>query len=121
MALPHDDHGRTTNTKTSGPTHRPPGRSPATVRTTADLYFLEHRAKLIDIAAFFDRIDRAADAPAADFRISALREACRILLDDQPGRAARVLDALSDHSTQPIESAAGMKGAYGAPAPDGEA
>lgn len=94
------------------------GRSPATVRTIADLYFLEHRAKLIDLAAFLDRVDRAADAPAHDFRVEALRHACRILLEDTPNRAARVLDALSDHSVEPIASAAGMKGAHGAPLPE---
>ena len=80
-----------------------------------DLYFFEHRAKLIDIAAFLDRLDRAP-APAGaeeDFRTDALRKAIDILRDGRPERARRVLELLSDHSSQPIERAP-MKGALGA-------
>lgn len=82
-----------------------------------DAYFMEHRAKIIDIAAFLDRYDRAADGPAPDdedFRMKAFRAALALLIDGQPDRAARVLDSLSDPSTDPIPSAAGMKGADGA-------
>ncbi len=78
-----------------------------------DLYFLEHRAKLLDIAAFLDRVERAAPA-ADDFRMTALRRAGAILLDDRPEKARRVLEAFSDHTTEPIPSAANMKGAHGA-------
>ena len=38
-----------------------------------DLYFLEARAKLIDVAAFMDRVDRGEGE--ADFRYDALRAA----------------------------------------------
>ena len=78
-----------------------------------DLYFLEHRAKLLDIAAFLDRVERTAPA-AEDFRVTALRSASAILLDDQPEKVRRVLEAFSDHTTEPIPSAANMKGAHGA-------
>ncbi len=78
-----------------------------------DLYFLEHRAKLLDIAAFLDRVERAAPV-ADDFRMTALRRASAILLDDQPEKARRVLEAFSDHTTEPIPSADNMKGANGA-------
>ncbi len=78
-----------------------------------DLYFLEHRAKLLDIAAFLDRVERAAPA-ADDFRMTALRRAGAILLDEQPEKARRVLEAFSDHTTGPIPSADNMKGAHGA-------
>ena len=37
-------------------------------------YFLEHRAKLIDIAAFLDRVERAG-GDCNDFRIKAMHEA----------------------------------------------
>ena len=97
---------------------------PLTRRQVIDAYFLEHRAKALDIAAFLDRVDRArpgADAADGDgdddFRLDALRRALRILLEEEPGRAARLLDVLSDHTTEPIASAAGMKGAHGAPPP----
>ena len=82
-----------------------------------DRYFLEHRAKLIDIAAFLDRVDRAAPRGAGeDFRLAAFREALQILSGNDAGRARRVLELLSDPSTEPI-ARAGMKGASGAPTP----
>lgn len=82
-----------------------------------DLYFMEHRAKVIDIAAFLDRIERTADESAGapeDFRLKALREAIAVLIDGQGDRAKRVLETLSDPTMEPLESAAGMKGAAGA-------
>ncbi len=83
------------------------------------LYFMEHRAKVIDIAAFIDRLDRSADDldGRRDFRVDALEDALRILIDGHPNRARRVLELFSDHSTEPIASAAGMKGALGANPP----
>jgi len=81
-----------------------------------DEYFLEHRAKLIDIAAFLDRVDRArGDDRGDDFRMAAFRKALAILNDREPGRAGRILDAFSDHATSMPQSAHGMKGASGAP------
>ena len=96
-----------------GPTHT---NCPASQSAIVDLYFMEHRAKLIDIAAFLDRLDRADDAGKAepDFRIEAFRQAITVLSDGDSQRAKRILDSLSDHSTDPIPSAAGMKGAFGA-------
>ncbi len=89
---------------------------PLTYAQIVDTYFLEHRAKLIDVAAFLDRLERAADgAPNADdFRVAALREALDILRDGNGERAKRVLDLLSDPTTEIPQSAQGMKGALGA-------
>jgi hypothetical protein len=58
-----------------------------------DRYFLEHRAKLIDLAAFLDRIDRAGGASGAesDFRIAALFKAIDVLCDGRADRAGRIL------------------------------
>jgi hypothetical protein len=79
-----------------------------------DRYFLEHRAKLIDIAAFLDRVDRADPrGESEDFRMTAFREALHILTSSEPARARRVLDLLSDPTTEPIAKA-GVKGAAGA-------
>ncbi len=87
---------------------------PASRSKIIDLYFMEHRAKLIDIAAFLDRLDRAGnDTAQDDFRIEAFRQALAIVRDDQAHRAQRILDLFSDHSTEPLASAAGMKGAFG--------
>jgi len=81
-----------------------------------DTYFMEHRAKLIDIAAYLDRIDRAvANGGDTDFRDTAFREALAVLTDGETHRAKRILSLLSDHSTQMPQSAYGMKGASGAP------
>ena len=59
-----------------------------------DLYFMENRAKLIDLAAFLDRVDRATGE--ADFRLGAFRSAMTHLMGDDAGRARNVLLALSD-------------------------
>ena len=76
-------------------------------------YFLEHRAKLIDVAAFLDRVDRAQGDGSEDFRIRSLRAGIAILLDGESDRARRILEILSDPSDTPIDQAP-MKGATGA-------
>ncbi len=76
-----------------------------------DLYFMEARAKLIDLAAFLDRIDRGEGE--ADFRYAAFKKALKELNGRQPQRAKRVLLSLSDPTKAPIAKAPG-KGAIGA-------
>ncbi len=73
---------------------------------------MDARCKLIDLAAFLDRIERHPGA--ADFRLDALLKALPILLSEEPERARAVLEALSDHSEEPIEAAT-LQGAFGAP------
>ena len=91
--------------------------SPLTKTQVADMYFLEHRARLLDLAAFLDRYDRARDDTSnEDFRLTALRRAIELLNDGRSDRAARILDLMSDHSCEPIDQA-GMKGACGTPPP----
>jgi len=66
------------------------GRPAATApRAVVDLGFIPTRAKLIDVAAFLDRVERyeAAD----DFRCAALRAAAALLVDGKPERARRIL------------------------------
>ena len=88
---------------------------PLDVKQVIDRYFLEHRAKVIDLAAFLDRIDRARNAGSTeDFRQTQLLQALAVLLDGGGERARRVLEVLSDPTSEPLESAAGMKGAAGA-------
>ena len=62
-----------------------------------DLYFMDARSKLIDIAAFLDRLDRAEGE--ADFRLAAFREALKEFASDEPLRAKNVLLSLSDPTT----------------------
>jgi len=76
-----------------------------------DLYFMDARFKLLELAAFLDRLDRAQGQ--ADFRLDAFRRALRELDSKKPERAKQVLLAFSDPTTEPIEKAPG-KGAVGA-------
>jgi hypothetical protein len=76
-----------------------------------DLYFLDARAKLIDLAAFLDRLERADGQ--ADFRAASFREALQELQRNDSGRTERVLLALSDPTTDPIPAAT-TKAACGA-------
>ena len=92
---------------------RKPG-CPAPRDKVIELYFMEHRAKLIDIAAFLDRVERAAAADKQeDFRMAAFRTAIGVLSDGRPQRAKRVLDLFSDPTSEPVDAAPG-KGACGA-------
>ncbi len=84
---------------------------PMTRQQVLDLYFMDARCKLIDLAAFLDRVDRGTGD--ADFRLAAFREALRHLASGETGRAEAVLRSLSDPTTEPLERAPG-KGAIGA-------
>ena len=72
---------------------------------------MDARAKVIDLAAFFDRLDRGEGE--ADFRLAALRTALAELGKNEPSRAKNVLLALSDPTEEPIARSPG-KGAVGA-------
>ena len=76
-----------------------------------DLDFMDARARLIDLAAFLDRVDRGTGE--ADFRLAAFHEALKNLAGAQPTRARDVLLSLSDPTSKPIEKSPG-KGAVGA-------
>lgn len=80
----------------------------------ADLHFMDARCKLIDLAAFLDRMDRHEGA--TDYRDAALRQALPILLEKRGDRAKAILDVLSDDSAELLESAP-YQGAFGAPMP----
>jgi len=83
---------------------------PSTVNLV-DLGFMDARSKLIDLAAFLDRVQRANQTD--DFRVQALKNAIALLSLDQPTRAKEVLLSFSDPSSEPIEKAT-MQGAIGA-------
>mgnify|MGYP006892627965 FL=1 len=76
-----------------------------------DLYFLDARARLIDIAAFMDRVDRADGGD--DFRYDAFRAALKALESKKQDRARKVLLAFSDPTEEPIPVAT-TKAACGA-------
>ena len=76
-----------------------------------DLYFMDARHKLIDLAAFMDRVERAAGDD--DFRMKAFREALKELSKNNREKAKQVLLTFSDPTTKPIAKAS-VKGATGA-------
>tara|TARA_B100000686_G_scaffold347092_1_gene435060 strand:+ start:290 stop:562 length:273 start_codon:yes stop_codon:yes gene_type:complete len=76
-----------------------------------DLHFLDARARLIDIAAFMDRVNRAEGE--GDFRYDQFIEALKVLDGNQPNRAESVLLAFSDPTEDPIPKAT-TKAACGA-------
>lgn len=79
-----------------------------------DLYFMDSRYKLIDIAAYLDRLDRHDGD--VDFRQRGFEKALAAMQAPPAGksRAQAVLEALSDHSTEPADAAT-IQFAYGAP------
>ena len=84
---------------------------PMSAKEILELYFLENRARLLEIAAFLDRIDRAPDAAEAkkDFRYAAFLSGLR-LLTGVPGRRTKAIQiSFSDPTDEPIESALGLK------------
>ena len=93
-------------------------------QTMLDLYFAEARSKLIDLAAFLDRVERAKGE--GDFRWEAFRAGLReIAGPTEPAspasHARRVLTLLSDPTTEPLavattKSAAGAWPHFGLPA-----
>ncbi len=80
-----------------------------------ELYFIENRARLLDLASFLDRIDRYHESEAArnDFRYRSLQKALAVLLEAKPNRTKTIQRIFSDPTTEPIESAVGLK-AFGA-------
>lgn len=72
---------------------------------------MEARAKLIDLAGFIDRVERAAGDE--DFRMKAFRNALSELSKAEPHKAKRVLLSLSDPTLEAIPAAT-TKAACGA-------
>lgn len=81
-----------------------------------DLYFMDSRAKLIDIASFLDRLERSQGE--ADFRHQAFLDALSSMQAPSEGRSRvqAVLESLSDPSQKPLEKAT-IGFAYGAHKP----
>ena len=77
-----------------------------------DMQFIDARARLIDLAAFLDRLERHGGGD--DIRHRYFMEAVPILLQDRPDRAKAVLEKFSDHTTGLSETAP-FQGATGAP------
>jgi len=95
------------------------GTCPLTQQQLVEEYFLEHRTKVLDIAAFLDRIDRSVARDAEDdFRIVAFRRALKELCSEGSMRVERIQMVLSDTTTEPLQQR-DRQGAFGAFDQDG--
>lgn len=63
---------------------------PLTALEVLNREFLEVRAKILDLAAALDRLDRAEGSVEDDPRMTALRAALAVLTEREPERAERV-------------------------------
>ena len=94
--------------------------SPKTGRELVDEYFIENRTRLLEIAAYLDRLDRTdASLVDRDFRVRAFRDAVT-LLESRPAagepqtRVERIQHLMSDPTTEPLEKldTKSARGAY---------
>ncbi|MBR5160185.1 MAG: hypothetical protein IKW80_01045, partial [Thermoguttaceae bacterium] len=72
--------------------------SPLPSKQVLDLYYLDARCQLLEVAALLDRVDRGdASAVADDGRLQRLRAAIDVLNSpqDQPNRAEQLLNLFS--------------------------
>jgi hypothetical protein len=74
--------------------------SPPQPVNLVDLNFMDTRFKLIEVAAFLDRVQRAGQD--GDFRVQALKQALTHLSSNETDRAKKILESLSDPSGEPI-------------------
>ena len=87
--------------------------SPLSPTDIVDEYFVENRTRLLEIAAFLDRLDRADPAYAAkDFRMTAFADAIAAMAQGD-GRLDRLQLLFSDPTTEPL-GALDRKSAFGA-------
>jgi hypothetical protein len=61
-----------------------------TIEAVLEQEFLPLRAKILEIAAGLDRLDRASGHARSDERRQRLEQALRLLLDEAPTRAEQV-------------------------------
>lgn len=91
-----------------------PHPSPLSPTQLVDEYFIESRNRLVEVAAFLDRLDRADPSIASsDFRVRALVDAIAVLASDSPNRVRDIQLLFSDPTTEPLP-ALDRKGAVGA-------
>jgi len=87
--------------------------SPLSPKELVDEYFIENRTKILEIAAFLDRLDRAdASYAGRDFRMKAFTEALSALTR-KGARLDSIQMLFSDPTTRPLE-ALDRKSAVGA-------
>lgn len=92
-----------------------PGTCPLTQRELIDEYFMEQRVKVLDLAAFLDRLERARELDAGDdFRLRSVRAALDVLAGGAGDRVQRVQMIFSDPRSDLLDAldTKSAKGAY---------
>jgi len=80
-----------------------PQKPPLSGTQIVDEYFIENRTRLLEIAAFLDRLDRIDPAVAdRDFRVKAFTEAIEAL-SAPSDRLLRIQMVLSDPTIEPLD------------------
>jgi hypothetical protein len=69
--------------------------TPLPAARALDMFFLDARSRLLDLAATLDRLDRGTGSTAGDPRLDRIRQALLALLEAGPGRAERVQQIFS--------------------------
>jgi hypothetical protein len=87
--------------------------SPLTAPQLVDEYFIENRNRVLELAAFLDRLDRAGTAAREDFRIRAMGDAIAALSGVSGSRVTHIQMLFSDPTIEP-RATLDRKGAVGA-------
>ena len=92
-----------------------PENSQMSAKEILEMYFLDNRARLLEIASFLDRIDRYSGPSHAksDFRYRSFVKALKAVMETEGERTKRVQLLFSDPSVEPIDTVDDPK-AYGA-------
>ncbi len=87
---------------------------PLTEQKLLDEYFIENRTRLLEIAAFLDRLDRTQEQDSSpDFRTRAFLQALEVLFSSAENRTEQIQMIFSDPTLEPLE-ALNQKSARGA-------
>lgn len=89
-------------------------------------YFIENRSRVLELAAFLDRVARASagqyegtvNTTDPDHRMDLLKKSLAALADPRPDKVQRIQILLSDPTEAPLESAPLEKSAQGVPTPN---
>jgi hypothetical protein len=76
---------------------------PLAMKQVMQEYFIENRTRVLELAAFLDRLERASDgvSPVADFRMAALQRALTVLASNDPDKLGQIQLIFSDPTTEP--------------------
>jgi hypothetical protein len=76
---------------------------PLAMKQIMQEYFIENRTRVLEIAAFLDRLDRSSDEEPSseDFRMMAFRRALMVLASGDPDKIGQIQLIFSDPTTEP--------------------